>query len=86
MPKILGNTQVVGTLTATSVNGISGISNVNSDIKANGVQSAGSSSKAAAADHVHPDLGGSSIINNFSAIVDPLATDDTSKGYTIGSV
>ena len=59
MPKLVGGTQVVGTLTATSVNGITGLSSTASDIKDVGTQSAGVLNTAARADHVHHGAAGS---------------------------
>jgi hypothetical protein len=59
MPKILGSVQVVGGLTATTVNGITGLSSTSGDIQPNGTQSAGISTYAARVDHVHEGSGGS---------------------------
>ena len=81
MPKLLGATQVVGALTATSVNGITGLSSTNSDIKALGTQSAGTLATAARADHVHPGSGGGATA--LSGLTD---VDTTSVAPTDGDL
>jgi hypothetical protein len=44
----------IGAATGTSFNGITGLSSTATDVKINGVQSAGSLSTVARADHIHP--------------------------------
>jgi len=78
MPKILGQTEVVGSLTATSVNGITGLNSNDGTIQPNGsVADAGISNYAARADHVHVGGigGGASYLNdlldvNISSVAD----------------
>lgn len=68
MPKILGATQVVGNLTATSVNGITGLGSNIGDIQTNGTKSTGTSSYAARVDHAHD--GGGTGSTTLSGLMD----------------
>lgn len=54
------NITVVGSVTATTVNGIVGLNDNDGLIQPNGTADSGTSNYAARADHVHADSGGSS--------------------------
>jgi hypothetical protein len=88
------NVTVVGSVTATTVNGIIGLSSNDGDLLANGTADSGTSSYAARVDHVHPGTGGGATTLDGLTDVDTagvtngqaLIYDSTSTSWKPGTV